>query len=91
MYTMQAAIALSVGNKAKARTSDGDTIVVEAHYHRIEYDWTLNRILLTGGHCGYGYGGNFGELRKGLNRHDISPDECIWLPVEMPFPGEDSI
>lgn len=85
---MYAAITLSVGSKAKTRTADGATIVVEMHYACSRLEWLMSRIAASGEHDGSGYGGNMDALRDAMAKLGLSPDEDVWLSVETPFQEE---
>jgi hypothetical protein len=84
---MYAAITLSVGNKAKTRDADGNTLVVELHY-AMQYEWTMSQIQQSGAHDGYIYGNDFRGLSNALELRDVSPDDNVWLSVETPFSEE---
>jgi hypothetical protein len=88
MVSMLAAIALSTGNKAKTHGKNGAVLIVERHYSRIQCCWSLHRVESNGQYDGHGYDGNFGKLRAALLEYGVSPEEAVWLPVEVPFSEE---
>ena len=80
-FTLHAAIALSVANKAKTRDMDGILLIVEAHWGQYGYHWTLHRI--TGNDwSGLSYGPHYESLSLALAKHKVSPDDKVWVPLE---------
>jgi hypothetical protein len=89
MMDMWAAVALSVGNKAKAHDKRGDIVIIERHFSRIQCAFILHVIDKHGSGSSNSFDNNIGILTDILiDRHGLNLNAVTWLPVGIPFPDE---